>query len=86
MTPERRGSIAICGDNPTGPFGRNCDFLQVFECLAYYEDHRAEIDTLVAQQMSPEQMLLIGLNEAFGCAVLRIDKDDVLWIAARRVD
>jgi hypothetical protein len=34
----------------------------------------------------PEQMLLIGLNEAFGCAVLRIDKHDVLWIAPRRVD
>jgi uncharacterized protein (DUF433 family) len=25
---------------------------QVYECLAYYEDHRAEIDTLVARQMS----------------------------------
>jgi uncharacterized protein (DUF433 family) len=25
---------------------------QVFECLSYYEDHRAEIDTLVARQMS----------------------------------
>lgn len=25
---------------------------QVFECLAYYEDHRAEIVTLVARQMS----------------------------------
>lgn len=25
---------------------------QVFECLAYYEDHRTEIDTLVARQMS----------------------------------
>ena len=24
---------------------------QVFECLAFYEDHRAEIDTLVARQM-----------------------------------
>jgi uncharacterized protein (DUF433 family) len=24
---------------------------QVFECLAYYEDHRAEIDDLVAMQM-----------------------------------
>jgi uncharacterized protein (DUF433 family) len=24
---------------------------QVFECLAYYEDHRAEIDDLVAGQM-----------------------------------
>ena len=27
---------------------------QVFECLAYYEDHRAEIDTLVARQMSAD--------------------------------
>jgi uncharacterized protein (DUF433 family) len=27
---------------------------QVYECLAYYEDHRAEIDTLVARQMSSE--------------------------------
>lgn len=26
---------------------------QVYECLAYYEDHREEIDTLVARQMSP---------------------------------
>ena len=26
---------------------------QVYECLAYYEDHRPEIDTLVARQMSP---------------------------------
>jgi len=25
---------------------------QVYECLAYYEDHRGEIDVLVAQQMS----------------------------------
>ena len=25
---------------------------QVFECLAYYEDHRGEIDALVARQMS----------------------------------
>ncbi|HXB02713.1 MAG TPA: DUF433 domain-containing protein [Opitutaceae bacterium] len=25
---------------------------QVYECLAYYEDHRVEIDALVAQQMS----------------------------------
>ena len=24
---------------------------QVYECLAYYEDHRAEIDDLVASQM-----------------------------------
>ena len=26
---------------------------QVYECLAYYQDHRAEIDTLIARQMSP---------------------------------
>jgi len=25
---------------------------QVYECLAYYEDHRVEIDALVAEQMS----------------------------------
>ena len=25
---------------------------QVYECLAYYEDHRGEIDALVARQMS----------------------------------
>ena len=25
---------------------------QVYECLAYYEDHRGEIDYLVARQMS----------------------------------
>jgi len=27
---------------------------QVYECLAYYEDHRGEIDVLVARQMSPD--------------------------------
>jgi uncharacterized protein (DUF433 family) len=27
---------------------------QVYECLAYYEDHRGEIDVLVARQMSLE--------------------------------
>ena len=27
---------------------------QVYECLAYYEDHRGEIDVLVARQMSTE--------------------------------
>ena len=26
---------------------------QVYECLAYYEDHRGEIDLLVAGQMAP---------------------------------
>ena len=25
---------------------------QVYECLAYYEEHRSEIDLLVAQQMT----------------------------------
>ena len=25
---------------------------KVYECLAYYEDHRAEIDALVAEQMA----------------------------------
>ena len=25
---------------------------QVYECLAYYEDHRTEIDSLVTEQMS----------------------------------
>jgi uncharacterized protein (DUF433 family) len=27
---------------------------QVYECLAYYEDHRAAIDLLVAEQMAEE--------------------------------
>jgi uncharacterized protein (DUF433 family) len=26
---------------------------QVYECLAYYEDHRGEIDLLVARQTAP---------------------------------
>ena len=26
---------------------------KVYECLAYYEDHRGEIDLLVARQMAP---------------------------------
>jgi uncharacterized protein (DUF433 family) len=30
---------------------------QVFECLAYYEDHRGEIDALVARQMAgPDEL------------------------------
>ena len=29
---------------------------QVYECLAYYEDHRAAIDALIAQQMAEELM------------------------------
>ena len=28
---------------------------RVYECLAYYEDHRGEIDLLVARQMAQEQ-------------------------------
>jgi uncharacterized protein (DUF433 family) len=27
---------------------------QVYECLAYYEDHRGEIDLLVARQMAQD--------------------------------
>ena len=27
----------------------------VYECLAYYEDHKGEIDLLVARQMAQEQ-------------------------------
>jgi uncharacterized protein (DUF433 family) len=27
---------------------------QVYECLAYYEDHRGEIDALVAEQMAED--------------------------------
>jgi len=29
---------------------------QVYECLAYYEDHRGEIDLLVARQLAPNEM------------------------------
>src|SRR5256885_9418765 len=29
---------------------------QIFECLAYYEDHRTEIDALVAEQMAEPLM------------------------------
>ena len=28
---------------------------QVYECLAYYEDHRAEADLLVARQMADDE-------------------------------
>ena len=35
---------ANCFPNPTKA--------QVYECLAYYEDHRGEIDLLVARQMA----------------------------------
>jgi uncharacterized protein (DUF433 family) len=30
---------------------------QVYECLAYYEDHRGEIDVLVARQMAVAEPL-----------------------------
>lgn len=30
---------------------------QVYECLAYYEDHRGEIDVLVARQMAAAEPL-----------------------------
>jgi uncharacterized protein (DUF433 family) len=30
---------------------------QVYECLAYYEDHRGEIDVLVARQMAAREPL-----------------------------
>ena len=33
-----------------------------------------------------EQWLLVGPNKALWCAIFRIDKDDVLWMAAWRVD
>lgn len=38
--------VALCLPNVTRA--------QVYECLAYYEDHRGEIDVLVARQMSTE--------------------------------
>ena len=28
---------------------------QVYECLAYYEDHKGEVDLLVARQMTQDQ-------------------------------
>jgi uncharacterized protein (DUF433 family) len=28
---------------------------QGYECLAYYEDHKGEIDVLVARQMAPDE-------------------------------
>jgi uncharacterized protein (DUF433 family) len=28
---------------------------QIYECLSYYEDHRGEIDLLIARQMAPEE-------------------------------
>ena len=43
--------------NDERPFQREFEGItraQVYECLAYYEDHRGEIDVLVARQTSPE--------------------------------
>ena len=37
---------------------------QIYECLAYYEDHRGEIDTLIARQMSPPDAILAAAGEA----------------------
>jgi uncharacterized protein (DUF433 family) len=31
---------------------------QIYECLAYYEDHRGEVDTLIARQMSQGREIL----------------------------
>jgi uncharacterized protein (DUF433 family) len=50
----------VAGFNPTGDTSVDevCRSFpgvtraQGYECLAYYEDHRVEIDALIAQQMS----------------------------------
>jgi uncharacterized protein (DUF433 family) len=39
-------------DTVVGRCFPNITRAQVYECLAYYEDHRGEIDVLVARQMS----------------------------------
>jgi uncharacterized protein (DUF433 family) len=35
---------------------------QVYECLAYYEDHRGEIDVLVARQMRREMRCEVSFD------------------------
>src|SRR5512143_103615 len=40
-------------DSITGRCFPSLTRAQVYECLAYYEDHRGEIDVLVARQMAP---------------------------------
>jgi uncharacterized protein (DUF433 family) len=44
QTGETVDTLSKCFPNLTKP--------QVYECLAYYEDHRGEIDLLVARQMA----------------------------------
>ena len=39
-------------DSVTGSCFPTLTKAQVYECLAYYEDHRGEIDLLVARQMA----------------------------------
>ncbi len=45
------------GETVDSIVGENCfpdlSRAQVYECLAYYEDHRGEIDVLVAGQIPP---------------------------------
>jgi len=33
----------------------NLSKAQIYECLAYYEDHRGEVDVLIARQMAPPE-------------------------------
>src|ERR1700745_3274739 len=47
---------------------------------------RMLLNSIEGPTVEKAQMLLIGSNETFGCTVLRIDKHDVLWIAAWGVD
>lgn len=36
---------------------------QIYECLAYYEDHRDEIDALIAEQMNPPESVVREVAE-----------------------
>lgn len=42
-------------DSLTGSCLPSLTKAQVYECLAYYEDHRGEIDLLVARHMAHDQ-------------------------------
>ena len=42
-------------DSLTGSCFPTLTKAQAYECLAYYEDHRGEIDLLVARQMADDQ-------------------------------